>query len=65
MLQLIKQLHGIANNKNLKRASEKIFLMLLTVKYLCNEVGFNTFGTIQSTTAAIRKKFLLRLQKLN
>ena len=65
MLQLIKQLYGIASKENLKKAIENFFLMLLTVKYLCHEIIFKTIGSIQSTTAAIRKKNLLRLQKLN
>ena len=52
MLQVINQLHDIANNENLKLAPEKDFFMLLTVTYFGHEFGFNTIKPIQSENAA-------------
>ena len=42
MLQLVIQLHDIANNGYLKLAPKKPFFMLLTVKHPGYEIGFNT-----------------------
>ena len=55
MLQLIKQLRDIAKKENLSSAIEKSFFMLLTVKYLGNEIGFNTNKPYQAKIAAIHE----------
>ena len=52
MLQLVEQLHDIVNKRNLKLAPENVF-MLLTVKRLGHEFGFDRTKTIQSKIAAI------------
>ena len=54
-LQIIKQFHDIANKENLKIAPEHFFFMLLTVKYLSHEIGFNTIKPIQCKIARIHK----------
>ena len=46
MFQLIEQLHLIGKKHNLELAPEKSFFMLLKVKFLGNENGYNTY-TIQ------------------
>ena len=55
MLQLIKQIHGIANKENLDKTSEKSFLMLLSVNYLGHKINFNTNPPMQSKIAADHK----------
>ena len=52
-LQVIKQLHVFGNEGNLKLEPETSFLMLLSVKYLGDEINFNTIKPIQSKKAAI------------
>ena len=42
LLQLIKQLHDIANGKNLKLIPEKFFHILFTLKFFGLEIGFIT-----------------------
>ena len=42
MLQLIKQIPEIRSEKILKLSCEKSFFMLITVKHLGQEIGFNT-----------------------
>ena len=42
MFQLIKQLHIIRTKNNLKLDPEKSFFMLLKVKFLLHEIGYNT-----------------------
>ena len=55
MFQLIEQLHIISTKNNLKLAPEKSFFMLLKVKFLGHEIGFNTSKPIHSKIAAIQK----------
>ena len=55
MFQLIEQLHIISTKNNLKLASEKSFFMLLNVKFLGHEIGYNTIKPIYSKIAAIHK----------
>ena len=55
MFQLIEQLHIISTKNNLKLAPEKSFFMLLKVKLLGHEIGYNTIKPIQSKIAAIHK----------
>ena len=55
MFQLIEQLHIISTKNNLKLAPEKSFFMLLKVKFLGHEVGYNTIKHIHSIIAAIHK----------
>ena len=43
MFQLIEQLHIISTKNNLKLAPEKSFFMLLKVKFLGQEIDYNTF----------------------
>ena len=45
MFQLIEQLH-IISTKNLKLAPETSFFMLLKVKFLGHEIGYNTIKPI-------------------
>ena len=54
MFQLIEQLHIISTKNNLK-LPEKSFFMLLKVKFLGHEIGYNTIKPIHSKIAAIRK----------
>ena len=55
MFQLIEQLHVISTKNNLKLAPEKSFFMLLEVKFLGLEIGYNTIKPIFSKIAAIHK----------
>ena len=55
MFQLIEQLHIISTKNNLKLAPEKAFFMLLKVKFLGHEIGYNTVKPIHSKIAAIHK----------
>ena len=55
MFQLIEQLHIISTKNNLKLATEKSFFMLLKVKFLGHEIGYNTIKPIHSKIAAIHK----------
>ena len=55
MLQPGKQLRDIVNERNLQKAPEKSFFMVLTVKYLDHEMRFNTKKLIHSKIAAIHK----------
>ena len=63
MFQLIEQLHLISTKHNLKLAPEKSFFMLLKVKFLGHEIGYNTIKPIHTKVDAIQK-FLLLLVKL-
>ena len=51
---LIEQ-HFISTKDNLKLAPEKSFFMLLKVKFLGHEIGYNTIKLINSKIAAIHK----------
>ena len=55
MFHLIEQLHCIRTKHNLKLAPEKSFFMLLKVKFLGHEIGYNTIKPIHSKIAAIHK----------
>ena len=55
MFQLIEQLHIISAKNNLKLTPEKSFFMLLKVKFLGHEKGYNTIKPIHSKIAAIHK----------
>ena len=56
MFQLIEQLHLISTkNLNLKLAPEKSFFMLLKIKFLGHEIGYNTIKPIDSKFADIHK----------
>ena len=55
MFQLIKQLQIISTEHNPKLAPEKSFFMLLKVKFLGHEIGYNAIKTILSKIAAIHK----------
>ena len=55
MFQLLEQLHLISTKNNLKLAPEKTFFMILNVKFLGHENGYNTIKPIYSKIAAIRK----------
>ena len=55
MFQLIEQLHIIRAKNNLKLAPQKFFFMLLKVKFLGHEIGYNTIKPISSKTAVIHK----------
>ena len=55
MFQLFEQLHTIITKHNLKLAPEKSFLMLLKVKFLGHEIGYNTIKPIHSKVEAIHK----------
>ena len=55
MFQLIEQLHIISTKNNLKLAPEKSFFLLLKVKFLGHEIGYNTIKPIHSKLAAIHK----------
>ena len=55
MFQLIEQLHIISTKNNYKLAPEKSFFMLLKVKFLGYEIGYNTIKPIHSKIAAIQK----------
>ena len=53
--QPIEHLHVISTKHNLKLAPEKSFFMLLKVKLLGNEIGYNTIIHIYSKIAVIHK----------
>ena len=55
MFQLIEQLHIISTKNYLNLAPEKFFFMLLRVKFLGHEIGYNTIKLIHSKIAAIHK----------
>ena len=55
MFQLIEHLHIISTKNNLKLAPEKSFFMLLKVKFLGHEIGYNTIKPIHSKITAIHK----------
>ena len=55
MFQLIEQLHIISTKNNLKLAPEISIFMLLKVKFLGHEIGYNTIKPIHSKIAAIHK----------
>ena len=55
MFQLIEQLHIISTKNNLKLTPEKSFFMLLIVKFLGHEFGYNTIKPIHSKIAAFHK----------
>ena len=55
MFQLIEQLHIISTKNNLELAPEISFFMLLKVKLLGHEIGYNTIKPIRSKIAAIHK----------
>ena len=55
MFQLIEQLHIISTKNNPKLAPEKSFFMLLKVKFVGHEIGYNTIKPIHSKIAAIHK----------
>ena len=55
MFELIKELHKITTKENLKLAPEKLFYMLLKVKFLGHEIGNNTIKPIPSKVEAIKK----------
>ena len=55
MFEIIKELHKIATEENLKLAPEKSFYMLLKVKFLGHEIGINTIKPISSKIEAIKR----------
>ena len=55
MFQLFEQLHIISTKHNLNLAPEKSFFMLLKVKFLGHEIGYNTINPIHSKVDAIHK----------
>ena len=55
IFQLIEQFHVLSTKQKLKLAPEKSNFMLLKVKYLGNEIGFNTIEPRLSKVAAIHK----------
>ena len=55
MFQLIENLHIIITKHNLKVAPEKSFFMLLKVKFLGHESGYDTMKAIHSKSVAIHK----------
>ena len=55
MFQLIEQPQIISNTNNLKSAPEKSFFMILKVKFLGHEIGYNTIKPIHSKIAIIHK----------
>ena len=55
MFQLIVQLHIICPKNNLELAPEKYFFMLLKVKFLGHDIGYNIIKPILSKIAAIQK----------
>ena len=54
-LQLIKQLHDIANRENVNLAPERSFFMLLIVKHLGHKIVFNAIKPVVSKTVAIHE----------
>ena len=55
MFQIIEQLRFISTKHNLKLAPEKSFFMLLKVKFLGQEIGYNTMKPILSKIADYHK----------
>ena len=55
MIDLIEQLHQICSSKNLKRAPETSFYILLTLKFLGHENGNSTNKQISSKVDGIHK----------
>ena len=55
MFQLIEQLRTISTKHNLNLAPVKSFFMLLKVKFLGHEIGYNTINSIHSKVDAIHK----------
>ena len=55
IFQLMEHLHIISTENNLKLAPEKSFFMLLKVKFLGHEIGYNTIKPIHSEITAIHK----------
>ena len=55
MFQLIEQIHIFSTTNNLKLAPEKLFFMLLKVKFLGHEIGYNTIKPIHSKIAVKHK----------
>ena len=55
MFKLIEQLHVISTKHNIKLAPEKSFFMLLKVKFLGQEIGYNTIKSIHPRIAAKHK----------
>ena len=55
MFQPLEQLHFISTENNLELVPEKSFFMLLKVKLLGHEIGYNTIKPIYSKIAAIHK----------
>ena len=55
MFQHIEQLHIISTKNNLQLAPEKSFFLLLKVKFLGHEIGYNTIKPIHSKIAVINK----------
>ena len=53
MLQTIKELNDIANEKNLNLALLSFFFILITVEYLRHEKDFNTIKPIKFKLAAV------------
>ena len=53
--QLIEQLHVISTRNNVKLAAEKSFFVLLKVKFLGHEIGYNNIKPIHSKVAALHK----------
>ena len=48
MFQLLEELHIISTRNNLKLAPENSFFLLLKIKFLGHEMGYNTFKPIHS-----------------
>ena len=55
MFHFIEQLHLISTKHNLKLAPEKSFFMLLKVKFLGHQIGYNTIKPNHSKVDAIHK----------
>ena len=55
MFQIIEQLHIIGTKNHLKLAPEKSFFMILKVKILGHEIGYNTIKPKHSKVAAVHK----------
>ena len=55
LFQLIEQLHIISTKHNLKLVPLKSFFMLLKVKFLGHEIGYNIIKPLYSKIAAIHK----------
>ena len=55
MFQLIEQLHTISTNYNLKLAPKTSFFMVLKIKCIGHEIGYNTIKPLHSKVDAIDK----------